>query len=115
MGELESAIMEVLWDAHSSLTSGQVHDVLSVDRPLAYTTVLTTLVRLWRKGRLAREPEGRAFAYKACLSREEFAAKRMSEDLVNARDQPLALSYFVASLKPRDRIRLRQLLEAEQD
>ncbi len=111
IGELESAVMDVLWDASGHLTPSQVSDALAKDRPLAYTTVMTVLVRLFEKGRLDRERRGRAFAYRPQLSREEYAAARMSELLVETRDKPLALSYFIDGLKRGDRERLRGLLE----
>ncbi|MDA8316543.1 MAG: BlaI/MecI/CopY family transcriptional regulator, partial [Actinomycetota bacterium] len=41
MGELEAVVMDVLWDAAEPLTPGQVHEVLSGERSLAYTTVMT--------------------------------------------------------------------------
>lgn len=111
MGELEAIVMDVLWDASGPLTPGQVHGVLSTDRPLAYTTVMTILARLWRKGRLDREQHGRAFAYRPRQSREAYAAARMEELLGATKDRPLALSYFVGNLKPGDRARLRGLLD----
>jgi len=111
MGELEAAVMDVLWDAAGPLTPGQVHEVLSGERSLAYTTVMTILVRLWQKGRLDREPLGRAYSYRPLQSREAYAASRMDEVLGGTRDRPLALSYFIAGLKPGDRARMRALLE----
>ena len=111
MGELEAVVMDVLWDASDPLTPGQVHEILSAERPLAYTTVMTILARLWRKRRLEREQRGRAYAYRPLLSREAYAASRMDEVLGSTKDRPLALSYFVANLKPGDRTRLRRLLD----
>jgi predicted transcriptional regulator len=111
MGELEAVVMDVLWDAAEPLTPGQVHEVLSGERSLAYTTVMTILARLWRKGRLEREQRGRAYAYRPLLSREAYAASRMDEVLGGTKDRPLALSYFIAGLKPGDRARLRRLLD----
>ncbi|MDA8358414.1 MAG: BlaI/MecI/CopY family transcriptional regulator [Actinomycetota bacterium] len=111
MGELEAVVMDVLWDAAEPLTPGQVHEVLSGERSLAYTTVMTILARLWRKGRLEREQRGRAYAYRPLLGREAYAASRMDELLGGTKDRPLALSYFIAGLKPGDRARLRRLLD----
>lgn len=110
MGELEAAVMEVLWDAGDARTPRQVHDVMNETTALAYTTVMTVLVRLWQKGRVEREAQGRAFAYRATQGREEYAAARMAEVLIGAKDRPAALSYFVAGLKASDRTRLRRLL-----
>ncbi|MGH9116997.1 MAG: BlaI/MecI/CopY family transcriptional regulator [Acidimicrobiales bacterium] len=110
MGELEATIMDVLWERGGWLTPGEVHEVLAADRPLAYTTVMTILVRLWRKGRLERHRDGRAFAYRPLHSREEHAAARMAAMLRAAGDRPAALARFVDELSPADRAQLRRLL-----
>ena len=110
MGELEAAVMDVLWDRGGWSTPGEVHEVLSADRPLAYTTVMTILVRLWQKGRVERERDGRAYAYQPLQSREEHAATRMSECLTATRDRPLALTHFIHALSPADRAQLRRML-----
>lgn len=111
MGELEAAVMEVLWDSGGWLTPGEVHDVLSRRRVLTYTTVMTILVRLWRKGRLERERDGRAYAYRPLQSREEHAASRMNEWLEAVRDRPRTLAHFLSSLSGEERTQLRRLLQ----
>lgn len=111
MGELEASVMDVLWDQGGSLTPGEVHQVLSAERPLAYTTVMTILVRLWQKGRLDRQRDGRAYAYRPRQTREQYAAARMSQMLVTARDRPGALAQFVDALSPTDRVQLRRALQ----
>ena len=111
MGELEASVMEILWDHEDPLTPGQVHELLSLKRSLTYNTVMTILVRLWRKGRLERRQVGRAFTYWPCLSREEHAAARMGEALAATADRPGALSHFLDVLTPADQARLRQALE----
>jgi predicted transcriptional regulator len=110
MGELEAAVMDVLWDRGGWLTPGEVHETLSADRPLGYTTVMTILTRLWQKGRLERERDGRAYAYRPLLSREEHAATHMGKLLEATQDRPLALSRFVDALSPNDRAQLRRML-----
>lgn len=111
MGELEASVMEILWDHEDPLTPGQVHELLSLKRSLTYNTVMTILVRLWRKGRLERRQVGRAFTYWPCLSREEHAAARMGEALAATADRPGALSHFLDVLTPAGQARLRQALE----
>ncbi len=113
MGELESAVMDVVWDAGGWMTPGEVHEVLSVGHELAYTTVMTILVRLWRKVRLERTRDGRAFAYRAVESREQHAATRMRDLLAATCDRPVALSHFVGSLSARDKTQLRRMLGDE--
>src|SRR5713226_9604234 len=95
MGELEAEVMDVLWDRGGWLTPGEVHAALARRGELAYTTVMTILVRLWQKGRLERERDGRAYAYRPTASREETAGTRMGEVLVAAGDRPAALGYFL--------------------
>ena len=112
MGELEAAVMDVLWDSGGWLTPGQVHAALE-GRPISYTTVMTILVRLWQKERLERQRDGRAYAYQPILTREEHAAARMGEVLQAAgSDRPLALSHFLEGLGTADRAQLRRLLQA---
>lgn len=115
MGELETAVMEVLWDSPCALNPGQVQSALHLNQDLAYTTVMTILGRLWKKGKLDRAQSGRAFVYWPLQNREEYTADQMNELLVKAKDRPLALSYFVSDLKPADQDRLRHLLSLPQE
>lgn len=113
MGELEARVMGVLWDRGGWLSPGEVHDVLSEQRPLAYTTVMTILVRLWQKQRLERQRDGRAYVYRPLQSREDYAAMRMSELLVGVHDRPAALARFLETLPATDRDQLRRMLRSE--
>jgi len=112
MGELEASVIEVLWDRGGWLTPGEVHDILAARRPLAYTTVMTILVRLWQKGRLERQRDGRAFAYRPLDTREEYAARRMRDLLTQVTDRPAVLSHFLNGLPPADRAQLRRVLRS---
>ncbi len=70
LGELEEKLMEILWDRHPQ----SVRDVgtrLGRNK-LAYTTVMTTLDRLHKKGLLARHKEGNAFVYQPAMDRTEY-------------------------------------------
>jgi predicted transcriptional regulator len=68
--------MEILWTRGES----NVRDVAQkLDRPLAYTTVMTTLDRLFKKGLLTRRKSERAFLYSPLLSRSEWQHKRAGE------------------------------------
>ncbi len=111
MGELERAVMDILWDGGGWLTPGEVHESLD-DSSLAYTTVMTILVRLWRKGRVERQRDGRAYAYHPVVSREQYAAARMEELLAQARDRAAVLSHFLDGMDPADRAQLRRLLNS---
>jgi predicted transcriptional regulator len=70
LGALEERLMELLWGAGAPLC---VRDVCErLDEPLAYTTVMTTLDRLFKKGLLARERCGQAFAYRPAMARDDY-------------------------------------------
>jgi predicted transcriptional regulator len=103
--------MELLWDRDGWLSPSEVHSELQRARPLAYTTVMTVLVRLWNKGRLDRQADGRAYVYRPMATREQYAAARMHEVLVAAGNQPRALSFFIESLTSAERTQLRRLLQ----
>ncbi|WP_163507119.1 BlaI/MecI/CopY family transcriptional regulator [Fodinicola acaciae] len=83
LGELERAVMDVLWSASGPVTARVVSDALS-DRELALTTVLTVLSRLEAKGYVARTRDGRAHHYAATATREEHVAGLMHEVLDTA-------------------------------
>jgi BlaI family transcriptional regulator, penicillinase repressor len=114
LGELEARVLEVVWDRGGWLTTREVLAILTRERRLAYTTVMTILVKLWRKGLLERTKDGRAFAYHAVLTREEWAARRMGELLSVAENHALALSHFVSGIGNADVSQLRRLLQAEE-
>jgi predicted transcriptional regulator len=111
-GELESLVMNVLWDSTEALTPAGVRERLA-PRDLAYTTVMTILVRLLDKGMVDRERAGRAFSYRPRQSREEQAAQRMSELLSATGDRSVVISQFVASLPPEQIAELRRALDGD--
>ena len=111
-GELEARVMDLLWSSDEPMTPRQVHDVL-VDRrqPLAYTSVTTILVRLWKKGMVLRAPAGRAFTYRPVASREVWTADRMREILRQSTDATAALTHFAQSIDGREATELRRALD----
>jgi predicted transcriptional regulator len=76
LGPLEQMVLEILWDRGES----NVHDVAkALTKPLAYTTVMTTLDRLYKKGLLARRKIERAFVYAPACTRLEWERRRAGE------------------------------------
>ncbi len=112
MGELESQVMDVLWDTDVRLTPTEVGERMPANDGLAYTTIMTVLTRLFDKGALTRERRGRAWSYAPVLSREEDAAQRMDAIMRNTGDQTAALSRFVDRMSRSERARLQRLLES---
>lgn len=109
LGDLESRVLDVLWDADTDLL---VRDVLErlPGRELAYTTVLTILDRLHRKKFVRRRRDGVAYRYRASFTRESYAADLLSDALNVAHDRPAALVHFIGSLTPDDAAALRAAL-----
>lgn len=97
LGELEAAVMDVLWDAPEPLKVRDVLERLDTGRQLAYTTVMTVLDNLHRKQWVDRELHGKAYLYEATLSREEAAARALREVLDASGDPEAVLVHFVAS------------------
>ena len=115
-GELEAAVMEQLWAFPDGATIPRVHQELRAHRDIAYTTVMSTVHNLHRKGRLTRVREGRGHRYRATTSRAEHSAELMREALGSGGDPGAVLSHFVERIDPEDGRRLAELLDhAEQE
>lgn len=117
LGPLEERLLEALWErGHATvrdLVDGACQD-------LAYTTVMTTLDRLFKKNLLSRHAEGRAFRYAPRFTREELHREVAGEAFRQLLDaspaSSLPLSYLVEILTERDAHLLddlRQVVEAK--
>ncbi len=103
LGPLEKRLLDALWERGNAtvrdLVDGSCHD-------LAYTTVMTTLDRLFKKKLLSRQAEGRAFRYEPRFSREELHRQVAGEAFRQLMDasaaSSLPLSYLVEILTERD-------------
>lgn len=102
--------MQVVWDAGAPLTARQVADAL-VARDLAYTTWLTVLGRLERKGLLVRSRDARAHTYAPVATRADVVAGLMEQALGQADDREAALQRFARSVTPAEAEALRRALE----
>ncbi len=108
LGELERKVMEVLWaDLSFEVTARHVEERLP---GYAYTTILTVLDRLHRKGLVRRAKDGRAFRYAAISSREEYTAQLMREALGAAADREAVLVRFAETVSPTEAAVLREAL-----
>jgi predicted transcriptional regulator len=97
-GDLEAVIMHRVWDHGGPVTVRELFEQLQAERVIAYTTVMTTMDNLHRKGWLARVKEGKAYRYTATASREEYSARLMREALDGGGDTQAVLSHFVAQM-----------------
>jgi predicted transcriptional regulator len=111
LGPLEWRVLEALWSREESAA---VRDLQPAFPEMAYTTLMTTLDRLHRKGVLQREKQGRAFFYRPALTRGEFESSRVTDALEVAlagNDAAVGtlLSFFVNAVGDRDRELLDEL------
>ena len=111
LGRLEREVMEIVWQNDAA----SVRDVRDrIARAVAYTTVMTTLDRLFKKGLLHRERDGRAFVYRAALTRHDMEAAiaagllRELLDFDPRRARPL-LSNLIETIGDRDQALLDEL------
>jgi len=104
LGRLEALVMECLWQSDDAMC---VRDVaLRLDGPWAYTTLMTTLDRLFKKNLASREPRGRAFAYRARLTRTDLGVRALktavSDIHAGTASRELALAALVDALESHD-------------
>jgi predicted transcriptional regulator len=119
LGPLEERLLEALWQRGHATVRDLVNEGGEC-RDLAYTTVMTTLDRLFKKNLLSREAEGRAFRYTPRFTREELHREVAGEAFRQLMDaspaSSLPLSYLVEILTERDTNLLddlRQVVEAK--
>jgi predicted transcriptional regulator len=111
-GELESAILETLWQSKKPLSSIQILEKLNTKDDLALTTVLTVLSRLMDKDLVTREPgDGRAHLYQAKQSKAEHTASLMLTLVAESKNPALAFSHFANGLTTAQQNALRKSLE----
>jgi predicted transcriptional regulator len=110
LGPLETRLLELLWARRWPATVRHIRRAMP---ELAYTTIMTTLDRLYRKGLLLRDKDGRAFAYAARYTRAELLSELISghvaDFLGGAEGGTLLLSTLVRTVGRTDRALLDEL------
>lgn len=118
-GELEASILEIMW----KLQNASVQDVLDNlpdEKDLAYTTVMTVMDRLSKKGLLEREKQGRKFIYTPSYSKKKLEKKMFNSlftSLLKDWGKP-ALAHFIDSVSKEDikaLDELEQLIESKRE
>jgi len=110
-GDLEATVMDQLWSAGRPLLVRDVIDAMSPDRMPAYTTVMTVMDNLHRKGWLARTRDGRAWRYEPVLDRQAYTARLMREALAVSEDRAGVLARFVEEISPAEATALAAALQ----
>ncbi len=96
LGRLEALVMDCLWQSEEALS---VRDVaVRLDGPWAYTTLMTTLDRLFKKTLASREPRGRAFVYRARLSRADLGVHALKAAVSDIDAAPETREFALAAL-----------------
>lgn len=110
LGPLETRVLDALWTRGGPAS---VRDLQPLFPGMAYTTLMTTLDRLHRKGLLSREKQGRAFLYATLTTRDGFQAARAGGTLASLLSDPASagpmLSFFVDAVSNRDESLLDEL------
>lgn len=110
-GELESAIMELMWTLGHPVTVRAVYDLLHEHRDSAYTTVMTVMTVLHRKGWLRREhTTGRVWEYEPTVTRERYLAGLMRQALDEAHNREAVFACFARQLTAHERHLLKTAL-----
>lgn len=113
-GELEGEVMRILWEQPQPVSARQIQDSFTGRTP-AYTTLMTALDRLEKKGRVVRLGDSpRKVQFRATRSGEEHASAAMLSALAEAGDREAALLRFAGTLAPGDMDVLRRALDGAQ-
>lgn len=100
LGDLEAEVMERMWTLAQPMTVREVLADVNVTRDLAYTTVMTVMDNLHRKGWLVREMVSRAYVYSPATTREQYSAQLMESALIASSDSSATLVHFVSAMGP---------------
>ena len=100
LGDLERSIMDRLWGIEqpgAAMSVREIHESISAEREIAYTTVMTVLDRMHKKGLVSRERDGRAWRYLPVQTSEELTAGllRDSLDHIESSDRRAAMMHFL--------------------
>jgi BlaI family penicillinase repressor len=114
----ELAIMHVVWE-RGEATVRDVHESLTRERTVAYTTVMTLMNILATKGHLTRRSVERAYVYSPARPRHQVVARLVTDfvdRVFSGSAQPLLLHLVThEKLTPAERAELRRLIDALED
>ena len=110
-GELEAVVMDRMWSREGKTAVRQVFEDLTAQREIAYTTVMSTMDNLHRKGWLARERAGKAYLYWPTLTREAYGARLMRDALDRSGDPDLVLTHFLEQISDEDSARFHDVMQ----
>src|SRR5687768_5995743 len=106
LGQLETAVMDALWQLARPVRVREVVEHLASQRKLAYTTVMTVLDNLHRKAWVTRRMHNRAYLYQPALTREEAVSNALRDVLDSAQNPEAVLLHFARSFTDSERAAL---------
>lgn len=109
-GDLEAVVMDRLWERDGATTVREVFEDMLRDREIAYTTVMSTMDNLHRKGWLSRERDGKAYRYWPGMTREQYGAALMRDALDAGGRSDRVLAHFLEQISAEDSAALRKVL-----
>ncbi|MCL5959662.1 MAG: BlaI/MecI/CopY family transcriptional regulator [Chloroflexi bacterium] len=114
LGDLEAETMNIIWERvrDPGITVREVHEILRQRRPIAYTTVMTTMVRLEKKTLLKSRKMNPAYVYYPAMGKAEFTSKfvgRILDQLLESYSGA-AISHFAELAEPESREAVQRLL-----
>lgn len=109
-GDLEAVVMDRVWSSDHEVTVRELFDELTAEREIAYTTVMSTMDNLHRKGWLERRRIGKAYSYWPTMTREERSANLMRDAFHSGGDADLVLNLFLEQMDDDESARLRAAL-----
>jgi len=115
ISHLEQAVMNLVWSSQEASVR-EIMTLLSVEKPVAYTTVLTVLQRLYEKGLVTRKQTQKAYHYSPKISKESYS-KTLAQNFIQKFFQSFgeigitSFAQSIDSLSKTERDHLLSLLE----
>lgn len=110
LGDLEATVMDRVWASADGATVRDIFEQLTDARQIAYTTVLSTMDNLYRKGWVRRDREGKAYRYWPTVTREERSAQLMRAAFDSGGNTEAVLAFFVDQMSAEESAQLRAAL-----
>lgn len=113
LGELESGVMEIIWQSPIPISVRDVTKYLQKKRKIAYTTVMTIMGRLVKKGMLKRKEVGKAYTYQPVYSKDRFLTKIAHQIIKNFVSSfgEVAVAHFAKEIEKIPASKRRKLLK----
>ncbi len=115
-GELEEKVMEIIWNKGNATVKEVNEQLTRSGEKYAYTTIMTILDRLYKKGILDRKKEGKGYRYFPKISKEEFeemVTEKVISDIVKANPSTAvaAFSGIIEELSEEELKKLKEMID----